>query len=165
MGAEHYKLLDQAVTVPSDATRAIGEAAKQAGLVVSVGVNERDGGTIYNAQLLFDADGTLIQHRRKISPTYHERMVWGQGDGFGLRCVDTAVGRIGQPSGKGDSKGDVPILTVFVNRPASSRARSCRRGAATQQLALAVPFWKTRARVVRIRLVPFAPPREGGRVV
>ena len=96
MGAEHYKLLDQAVTVPSDATRAIGEAAKQAGMVVSVGVNERDRGTIYNAQLLFDADGTLIQHRRKISPTYHERMVWGQGDGSGLRCVDSAVGRIGQ---------------------------------------------------------------------
>ena len=64
-------------------------------MVVSIGVNERDGGTIYNAQLLFDADGTLIQHRRKISPTYHERMIWGQGDGSGLRAVDSAVGRIG----------------------------------------------------------------------
>jgi aliphatic nitrilase len=96
MGAEHYKLLNQAVTIPSDATRAVAEAAKRAGMVVSIGVNERDGGTIYNAQLLFDADGSLIQHRRKISPTYHERMVWGQGDGSGLRCVDSAVGRIGQ---------------------------------------------------------------------
>src|SRR4051812_8680099 len=64
-------------------------------MVVSVGVNERDGGTIYNAQLLFDADGTLSQHRRKISPAYHERMVWGQGDGSGLPCFDCAVGRIG----------------------------------------------------------------------
>ena len=95
MGAEHYKLLEQAVTVPSDTTRAIGEAARQAGMVVSIGVNERDGGTIYNAQLLFDADGSLIQHRRKITPTYHERMVWGQGDGSGLRATDSAVGRIG----------------------------------------------------------------------
>ena len=65
-------------------------------MVVSIGVNERDGGTIYNTQLMFDADGTLIQRRRKISPTYHERMVWGQGDGSGLRAVDSAVGRIGQ---------------------------------------------------------------------
>jgi aliphatic nitrilase len=95
MGREHYKLMEQSVTVPSDATHAIGEAAKQAGMVVSIGVNERDGGTIYNTQLLFDADGTLIQRRRKISPTYHERMVWGVGDASGLRAVDSAVGRIG----------------------------------------------------------------------
>ena len=96
MAAEHIRLLEQAVTVPSEATHAIGEAAKQAGMVVSIGVNERDGGTLYNTQLLFDADGTLIQRRRKISPTHHERMIWGQGDGSGLRAVDSAVGRIGQ---------------------------------------------------------------------
>ncbi|MGO9508558.1 MAG: nitrilase-related carbon-nitrogen hydrolase [Mycobacterium sp.] len=95
MGAEHYRLLEQSVTVPSAATKTIGEACKQAGMVVSIGVNERDGDTLYNAQLLFDADGTLIQHRRKISPTYHERMIWGQGDASGLRAVDSAVGRIG----------------------------------------------------------------------
>jgi aliphatic nitrilase len=95
-GHEHLKLLDQAVTVPSPATDAIGAAAKQAGAVVSIGVNERDGGTLYNTQLLFDFDGTLIQRRRKISPTYHERMIWGQGDGSGLRAVDSHVGRIGQ---------------------------------------------------------------------
>jgi aliphatic nitrilase len=65
-------------------------------MVVSIGVNERDSGTIYNTQLLFDTDGTLIQRRRKISPTYHERLIWGQGDGSGLRAVDSHVGRIGQ---------------------------------------------------------------------
>ena len=96
MGAQHLRLLEQAVTVPSAATHAIGDTCKQAGMVVSIGVNERDGGTLYNTQLLFDADGTLIQRRRKISPTYHERMIWGQGDGSGLRAVDSAVGRIGQ---------------------------------------------------------------------
>jgi aliphatic nitrilase len=95
-GREHLKLLDQAVTVPSPATHAIGDGCKQAGVVASIGVNERDGETMYNTQLLFDADGTLIQRRRKISPTYHERMVWGQGDGSGLRAVDSMVGRIGQ---------------------------------------------------------------------
>jgi aliphatic nitrilase len=96
MGKEHQRLLEQSVTVPSAETRAIGEAAKDAHMVVSIGVNERDGGSIYNTQLLFDADGSLIQRRRKITPTYHERMIWGQGDGSGLRAVDSAVGRIGQ---------------------------------------------------------------------
>jgi nitrilase len=96
MGPEHLRLLEQAVTVPSDATLAIGDACKRADMVVSIGVNERDGGTLYNTQLLFDTDSTLIQRRRKIAPTYHERMVWGRGDGSGLRAVDSAVGRIGQ---------------------------------------------------------------------
>ena len=96
MEAEYLRLLEQAVRVPSATTHAIGDACRQAGMVVSIGVNERDGGTLYNAQLLFDADGALILRRRKISPTYHERMIWGQGDGSGLRVVESSVGRIGQ---------------------------------------------------------------------
>jgi len=50
--------------------------------LVNVGINERDGGTLYNAQLLFDADGALIQHRRKISSTLawcmdrHKQLQW-----------------------------------------------------------------------------------------
>jgi len=84
------------VSVPSPATEAIGEACRQAGVVVSIGVNERDGGTLYNTQLLFDADGKLIQRRRKITPTHYERMIWGQGDGSGLCAVDSKVARIGQ---------------------------------------------------------------------
>ena len=95
-GPELRKLLDQSVTVPSAATDAIGAAARQAGVVVSIGINERDGGTLYNTQLLLDADGALIQRRRKITPTYYERMIWGQGDGSGLRAVDSKVDRIGQ---------------------------------------------------------------------
>ncbi len=96
MAQEHLKLLEESIVVPSADTDAIGKAAKEANMVVSIGVNERDGGTIYNTQLLFDSDGTLIQRRRKLTPTYHERMVWGQGDASGLRAVDSAVGRIGQ---------------------------------------------------------------------
>jgi len=96
LGKEHQRLLEESVTVPSPETDAIGEAAREANMVVSIGVNERDGRSIYNTQLLFDADGSLIQRRRKIMPTYHERMIWGQGDGTGLRAVDSAVGRIGQ---------------------------------------------------------------------
>ena len=48
-----------------------------------MGVNERDGRSLFNSQLLFDADGALIQRRRKITPTHHERMVRGQGDRSG----------------------------------------------------------------------------------
>jgi hypothetical protein len=94
MGAEHLRLYDEAVVVPGPETAAVSQAAKAHGVVVVLGVNERDHGTLYNAQLIFDADGTLVLKRRKITPTYHERMVWGSGDGSGLRVVDTAAGRV-----------------------------------------------------------------------
>jgi aliphatic nitrilase len=96
VGREHQRLIDEALEIPSAETQAIGQVAKEANMVVSIGANEREGCSLYNTQLLFDADGTLVQRRRKITPTYHERMIWGQGDGSGLRAVDTAVGRIGQ---------------------------------------------------------------------
>ena len=96
LNREHLRLIDQAVTIPSPEVDAIADAARQAGIVVSIGVTERDGGTLYNTQLLFDADGTLLQRRRKILPTFHERMIWGRGDASGLTAVDSAVGRIGQ---------------------------------------------------------------------
>jgi aliphatic nitrilase len=95
MGGDHLRLIEESVTVPGPVTDAIASAAKRAGVVVAIGVNERDHGTLYNTQLLFDADGRLLQARRKITPTYHERMIWGQGDGSGLCAVDTAVGRVG----------------------------------------------------------------------
>jgi len=95
MGKEHLRLYEEAVTVPGPTVDAVADVARAAGAVVVLGVNERDHGTIYNAQLVFDADGRLVLHRRKITPTFHERMVWGMGDGAGLRAVDTRVGRVG----------------------------------------------------------------------
>jgi nitrilase len=95
MGKEHMRLYDQAVTVPGPVVKAVASAARAHGVVVVLGVNERDHGTLYNAQLVFDSSGALLLKRRKITPTYHERMIWGQGDGSGLKAVDTAVGRLG----------------------------------------------------------------------
>jgi len=95
IGADHLLLMEQSVDVPGPVTERIGRAAAQHGVVVVVGINERDHGTLYNSQLVFDADGTLVLHRRKITPTYHERMIWGQGQGDGLHAVDTKVGRVG----------------------------------------------------------------------
>jgi nitrilase len=94
-GAEHVRLYDNAVVVPGPVTEAVGAAARRHGVVIVLGVNERDHGSLFNTQLVFDADGRLILKRRKITPTFHERMIWGQGDGAGLAVVNTAVGRLG----------------------------------------------------------------------
>ncbi len=95
MGPAHLRLYEHAVVVPGPVTELVSAAAAKHSMVVILGVNERDHGTLYNSQLIFDADGTLRLKRRKITPTYHERMVWGQGDGSGLKVVDTRAGRVG----------------------------------------------------------------------
>jgi len=91
----HGKLYEQAVDIPGPVTDAVCSAVKKSGTVVVLGVNERDGGSLYNTQIIFDSDGSLLGKRRKIMPTFHERMIWGWGDGSGLRVFETAVGRIG----------------------------------------------------------------------
>lgn len=95
MGKEHMRLYEEAVEVPDKITEAIATAASSHQIVIVLGVNERDNGSLYNTQLIFDADGSIALKRRKITPTYHERMVWGVGDGSGLVAIDTAVGRVG----------------------------------------------------------------------
>lgn len=94
-GPAHLQLVERAVVVPGPVTAAVAERARTHGMVVVLGVNERDHGSLYNTQLVFDAGGALLLKRRKITPTYHERMVWGMGDGAGLKVVDTAIGRLG----------------------------------------------------------------------
>lgn len=94
-GKAHQKLYQEAVEIPGRLIRKISKAAASHNMALVVGVNELDGGSLFNTQLVFDTDGELLLKRRKITPTFHERMVWGQGDGSGLKCVDSTVGRIG----------------------------------------------------------------------
>jgi aliphatic nitrilase len=95
MGADHMRLYDEAVVVPGPVTHAMGDKARQHGMVIVLGVNERDHGSLYNTQLIFDTTGELVLKRRKLTPTYHERMIWGQGDASGLKVADTSVARVG----------------------------------------------------------------------
>lgn len=94
-GPAHLLLMERAPSVPGPLADAVAAAAREAGMVIVLGINERDHGSLYNTQLVFDADGRLLLKRRKITPTYHERMVWGQGDAAGLATVATRVGRVG----------------------------------------------------------------------
>jgi len=89
------RLARASVTVPSAETDRIGAIAKQHALVLAIGVNELDGGTLYNTLLVFTPDGELALRHRKLMPTNHERLVWGLGDGSGLETIDTGLGRVG----------------------------------------------------------------------
>lgn len=89
------RLLDQAVTIPSPTTERLAEAARAAGVYVAMGVDELDGGTLYNTLLYFSPDGELVARHRKLMPTGGERSVWGYGDGSTLSVVRTPFGVVG----------------------------------------------------------------------
>lgn len=93
--ALHARLMENAPVVPSASTARMGALARELGITLVVGVHECAGKTLYNALLTFGADGTLLNHHRKLVPTYTERLVWGQGDGHGLRAVEAAGAKLG----------------------------------------------------------------------
>jgi predicted amidohydrolase len=94
------RLMDNSVAVPDATTEALGASAREHGVVLNIGVHERvkEGpgrGTLYNTLLTFGPDGALLNRHRKIMPTYTERLIWGYGDGTGLKTVETQSGRVG----------------------------------------------------------------------
>ena len=91
----HARYAAQSVDLNSAQLDPVRAAARRAGAVVVLGVNERDGGTLYNTQVFIDEHGDVIGHHRKLQPTYAERTVWGQGDGSSLLVWQTSLGRLG----------------------------------------------------------------------
>lgn len=90
---------ENSVVIPGPATRVLGEAARDAGVVLAIGITERDGaygrGTLYCTLLYVGRDGEILGRHRKLKPTGAERLIWGEGDGSTLTVLDTDLGRIG----------------------------------------------------------------------
>ncbi|MCP5978306.1 carbon-nitrogen hydrolase family protein, partial [Klebsiella pneumoniae] len=65
---------------PSDgAIRTIRMAARRHGLYVSLGFTEGTDasvGCIWNSNLLIGPDGAILNHHRKLVPTFYEKLVW-----------------------------------------------------------------------------------------
>jgi nitrilase len=96
--AAFAQLARESVEVPGPDTERLGEVARAHGVWLVTGVTEIERerpGTLYNTLLTFSPDGALALSHRKLMPTNHERLVWGQGDGGGLRAIETPIGRLG----------------------------------------------------------------------
>lgn len=82
----------------NDDLEPLREAARSNSVTIVMGLNERAGresGTLYNSLITIGLDGSTLNLHRKLSPTHTERIVWGAGDGAGLRVVETPAGRVG----------------------------------------------------------------------
>src|SRR3989441_7642507 len=93
--AVFQRLVENSVEVPGPVTTRLGALARELALTLVVGVHERAGRTLYNSTLIFGPEGTLAGHHRKLMPTYHERLVWGLGDGGGLAAVPVSGAKVG----------------------------------------------------------------------
>lgn len=95
----HAMLLKSAVSLKRGDLLPIAAAARDHDVTVVCGIHEREeqfgGGTLYNTVLVIGPDGRILNRHRKLMPTNPERMVWGFGDGSGIKVVDTPCGRIG----------------------------------------------------------------------
>lgn len=88
----------QSVRVPGPEIFQICQAARDTRTIVSVGISESTAssvGCIWNTNLLIGSDGSILNHHRKLVPTFYEKLIWANGDGCGVRVVDTEIGRIG----------------------------------------------------------------------
>jgi nitrilase len=97
--AIHERLLANAVDLGADDLAPLREAARAHAVTIACGIHERDGefarATLYNTVVIIGPEGAILNRHRKLVPTNAERMVWGPGDGSGLRVVETPAGRLG----------------------------------------------------------------------
>ncbi|MCU7940694.1 MAG: carbon-nitrogen hydrolase family protein [gamma proteobacterium symbiont of Bathyaustriella thionipta] len=95
----HARLLNSSVDIDAGDLELLCDSAKKNNITIVCGLNERDSSlsqaTLYNTVVIISNDGKITNRHRKLMPTNPERMVWGFGDGSGLKVVDTPAGRVG----------------------------------------------------------------------
>jgi aliphatic nitrilase len=92
------RMVNNSIHVDGPEIEQIRAVAKRCGISVSMGFSEATDvsvGCMWNSIVLIADDGEIINHHRKLVPTFYEKMVWAPGDGFGLKVSNTRLGKIG----------------------------------------------------------------------
>lgn len=92
------RLAANSMLVPGPELARVCAVARKHQVFVSLGLNEASEasvGCVWNSNVLIGEDGAILNHHRKIVPTFFEKMVWANGDGAGLRVTETRLGKIG----------------------------------------------------------------------
>lgn len=94
----HDHMVNNAVDIKAGHLNSICAAAKLHHVDILVGCDELDSSTrttLYNSYVHISHTGEIANVHRKVMPTNPERMIWGFGDGSGIRVIDTPLGRVG----------------------------------------------------------------------
>jgi nitrilase len=88
------------VDVTGEEMKTLCDAVKELNIVLCMGINEKitggiGGGTIYNSFVIINSNGEIVNHHRKLVPTFNEKLLYGYGDAAGLKTVDSEWGNIG----------------------------------------------------------------------
>lgn len=92
------RLVRASILLPGPEIDIVCEAARECGVHVVIGINERSTvslGTLYNTLVFIGPDGAILGRHRKLVPTWAEKLTWAPGDGAGLVVYDTAIGPLG----------------------------------------------------------------------
>lgn len=92
------RLYRASVDIPGPHIARLRAAAREAGAVVVMGVNERGAhsvGELYNTLVTIGADGAILGVHRKLVPTWAEKLTWTGGDASSLRVHATPIGPLG----------------------------------------------------------------------
>ena len=91
-------IAEQSVSLHGPEIAALRREARALGVIVSMGISESSNasvGAIWNSNVLIGSNGDILNHHRKLVPTFYEKLVWAAGDGAGLKVSSTPIGRIG----------------------------------------------------------------------
>lgn len=94
------RMYQNSVSISGPEVEVLKKLAKKHKMIIVSGINEvvphgPGNRTIYNSMIIINEQGVLANHRRKLMPTYTEKLLYGMGDGAGLEAVETSIGRIG----------------------------------------------------------------------
>lgn len=92
------RLAEQSIYVDGPEIAQLRKACQTYEVFAHIGFNEKSRasvGCLWNASVFISDDGAILNHHRKMVPTFYEKLIWSNGDGAGLKVVDTRIGKIG----------------------------------------------------------------------
>jgi len=97
--SEDHKNFELAEEIPGKSTSALGDVARENGIVIIASLFEkRSAGVYHNTAVIINGDGELLGKYRKMhipdDPLYHEKFYFTPGD-LGFQAWPTAHGKIG----------------------------------------------------------------------